>query len=322
MVRYTVKRVLMMIPIILIVTLILFILLYSLTGSSIRLMPAYGGGDALDSMFDFFGAGDNLFTKYIRYCYNVFFHLDLGKSGNGRLDVASELGYRVNNTLLLLASGVGVTLAAGIPIGVYCSMHKDSKGDRIINVVSLFFSSIPNYAVAMSLALIFSVYLRIIPVLSDYTTPTAFILPTLTITLGGVASVSRMTRASMLEVLEQPYITALRSKGLKEAEVVYSHALKNALIPVISILGGLISQLLFGTIVVEYFFNTPALGTYMLRAVSGRDHFAILGCTVVLAVILTVLNIVVDLLYAIASPQIRLRYSGKSGAGMRRGIVK
>ena len=310
MVRYIIRRILMIIPIILGVTLIVFFLLYTLPGSSIKYMEIDRGGDALDAIYRFFGAGSNFFTRYIRYCFNIFFHFDFSRSVNFRRNVMHELAYRGRNTLLLLLSGVGLTLVVGIPVGAYAAVHKDSKRDRAINIVTLFLSTIPNYAVAILLTLILVLYLRLLPLINSYTTPRAFILPALTISIGGIASIVRMTRTSMLEVLEKPYITALRSKGLGESSVIYRHALKNALIPVISVLGGLISQLLFGTLVVEFFFTVPALGSMMLNSVSVRDHFTILGCTVMLTVILVATNIVADILYALVDPQIRLRYAG------------
>jgi ABC-type dipeptide/oligopeptide/nickel transport system permease component len=175
----------------------------------------------------------------------------------------------------------------------------------------------------MILALVFCVSLRLLPILQSYTSPQAYILPAVTIALGGIASVARMARSAMLEVLEQPYITTLRSKGLGERSVVLKHALKNALLPIISTLGGFIAQLLCGTLVVEHFFNVPGLGSFMLTSISFRDHFEILGCAVILTIILMCLNLASDILYAFVNPKIRLRYAGKPAvhahAGQKRG---
>jgi len=322
MTMYLIKRILMIIPIVLGVTLILFVLLYSLVGSTIRFMPIYGGGDALDSLFGFLNASDNFFTKYIRYCYNVFVHFEFGRATPAARWLTTEFSYRVRNTMFILISGVGVTMIAGIPIGVFTATHKNSFADRIINIVSLFFSAIPSYALATLLTLAFVVYFRIIPLFSiDYRSPIAYILPSMAIMLGGVSSVSRMTRTSMLEVLDQPYITSLRGKGLKEREIIWKHALKNAVVPTIAVLGGLISSLLCGTLVIEYFFSVPGLGSFMLRAVSSRDHFAILGCTVIMTVILSVTNTVSDILYALINPQIRRQYVSAKRSAPGKGTV-
>ena len=319
MTRYIVKRILMIVPIVLCVILVLFVLLYLLPASNLNKMPIYGGGDALDSVFEFFNAQGGFFTRYIRYCYNILFHFNFNLVNARGYWLADNLFLRIRTTLYILACGVGATLLVGIPLGIYTAVRKNSLGDRIVNIVSLFFASIPNYSLALVITLIFSVYLRIIPLLTSYTSPIAFILPTLTIALGGISSIARMTRTSMLEVLDQPFVVGLRAKGLKESGVIYRHALKNALVPIISVLGGLISQMLCGTFVVEHFFNVPGLGSYMLRSVGQRNHFEILGCTVVVAILLSATNIASDILYSLVNPQIRLRYaknrSGRLGKG-------
>jgi peptide/nickel transport system permease protein len=319
MIKYIIKRILMIIPIVLGVIFVIFVMLYFLAGSSIRQMPISGDGDFLDSIFTFFNAGDNFVTKYIRYCWNILIKLDFGRSGNFGVSLARELRYRIRNTLFLLGSGVGVMLIVGIPTGVCAAVRKNRPGDRIINIATLLFSAIPGFSTAFFLTLVFAVYLKIMPVLISYTSPKAFLLPALTIALGGVASIARMVRASMIETLEQPYIIALRSKGLNETGVVYRHALKNALVPVVAVLGGLVSRLLLGTLVVEHFFSVPGLGSLMMTSVGMRDHNTILGCTAILTVILTATNIATDILYAFINPQIKLMYAAKSAADREMG---
>ena len=299
----------MIIPILLGVIIILFLILYYIPASNVRFISMQGDGDFLDSVFSFFKAGENLITKYLRYCYNVFFKFDFGRSGRMLPRLTFELKYRVSNTLKLLFSGVGAAMLVGIPLGVYSALRKHKTADRIISIITLILASIPSYSMAMLVTLLLVLSLNLLPLIPSYTSPVAFVLPMITISLGGISSIARMTRASMLEVLDQPYITALRSKGLGNTAIIWRHGLKNAFVPVVSILGGLIAQLLCGTFVVEYFFTVPGLGTLMLKSVSMRDHFAILGCTVVLTVILSVTNTAADILYALINPQIRLQYN-------------
>jgi len=319
MIRYLVKRVLLIFLIVLCVTFILFVLMYSLAASRIRLMPTYGGGDTLDAILGFINAGDNIVTKYVRYCYNLLFHLDFGRASSTGYYVTAELGVRTGTTLILLACSAAATFVIGIPAGIYAAMRKDGLWDRVINVTSLLLASIPNYSLALIIALVFVLYLGILPMSSMLLTPASFIMPTLVIALGGISSIARMTRSSMVDVLEQPYITALRSKGLKERRVIFRHALKNALVPVISVLGGFISQLLCGAFVAEHFFNLRGLGSYMLRSAGMRDHYEILGCTVIMTVILAALNIAADVLYAVVNPQIRRRYAKATGSVQGKG---
>jgi len=166
------------------------------------------------------------------------------------------------------------------------------------------------------IVLIIAVRLRLLPVLISYTSPKVFIMPMLTISLGGIASIARMTRTGMLEVLDQPYITALRSKGMRKHDV-FRHVLKNAMVPIISVLGGLIAQLLCGTLAVEYFFNVPGIGSFMLGSVSSRDHYTLLACAMVLTIILSITNTIADLLYAVVNPQIKMQYAKKTQNTMR-----
>ena len=309
MAKYLIKRVLMIIPVVIGVLFVMFAILYFIPASRIRMMPVYGDGDLLDSIYRYFNAGSNMITQFIRYCFNVFTKLDFGKTGSRTRWLEIDLGIRLRNTSMLLLTGVGATMVIGIPIGVLTAVHKDSIGDRIANVLTLLFSAVPTYAVAMFLAITLCVRLRILPLIPVYTELIAYVLPTMVISLGGIATIARMTRTSFIEVLEQPYVTALRAKGLVRASVIWKHAFKNALVPVISALGVLVSQLLCGTMVVEYFFNVPGLGTFMLRSVTERDHVAILACTIVMTIILSLTNTITDIFYSFINPQIRLRYT-------------
>ena len=310
MLKYTIKRILIVLPIVLLIIFILFILLYSLTGSRIRNMPIYRNGDVLDSVFTCLNASDNLITKYIRYCFNVLVYSDYGRLTSGR-QLSGVLTGGALNTVILLACGAITALLIGIPLGVLSALRKDQMADRIISVVSLIFNSIPNYMTAVIIALFFVLYLGILPMLHVKPTPAMYIMPTLAIALGGISSITRMTRASMIETLKQPYICALRAKGLDNFSVVYRHALKNALIPIISVLSSFISQLLFCSFVVENFFGVFGLGSFMIRSLGVREHYEILGCTVIMTIIIAATAIICDVTYAFLNPQIKLRYSSK-----------
>ncbi len=318
MARYILKRTLLIIPAILVILFILYSLMYFLPASRIAMMPVYRGGDVLDSFFAGINASDNYFTKFVRYIYNIVAYGDFGRSTATRVDLMSDIAYRIKNTLSLLLSGVGLTLIVGIPLGIYAAMRKGRAADRVVSVVTVFLSALPPYTIAIVLAIVVCVRLRLLPVIHVYTDPKAYILPAVTIALGGIASVARMARSSMLEVLDQPYITALRSKGLPERSVVLKHALKNALLPVISTLGGFIAQLLCGTLVVEIFFNVPGLGSFMVSSISTRDHYEILGCSVILVIILMCMNLASDILYALVNPKIRLRYAERPARRKRK----
>ncbi|MCL1834597.1 MAG: ABC transporter permease [Oscillospiraceae bacterium] len=307
MVRYIIFRLLRVIAIVLVVIFILFVLLYTLPGSRVGTIPISGYGDALDDIFESLNVKDGLLTKYIRYCYNVFVHFSFKSSPDTRYRTVSLIRARTLTTVYILVCGLALTLILGVPIGVYTAIRKNRPADRLINSILMLASSIPSYSIALLILLVFCAYLKILPVIVAPRTPVSYIMPTLTVAISGMSSVARMTRAYMLEVLEQPYITALRAKGIKESSVIYRHALKNALIPIISFLRGFSAQLLCGTLVVEQFFTLPGIGMHLLGAVSTRNHDDLLGGAVVMTIILALMNIVSDVAYAVFNPQIRLK---------------
>ena len=319
MTRYIIKRILMTMLIVFVVMFIVFVLLYWVSGYMMRVLPIEGDGDALDAMFAFFNASNNVFTRYLRYIFNVVFHFDFGTAWGG-WPLVYSLMERTRNTVIMLGTGTILTLIAGIPIGIIAAVKKDRLGDRIVNVLTTLLSSIPIFAIAFVILVFFVLHLRILPANFPYVTPSVFIMPAITIALNGIATVARMTRASMIEVLEQPYILALRARGLKESQVLCRHALKNALIPVISAFGGFVSQLFLGIFVVESFFTIHGLSSLILQSVElilrelGLIRFIheMLGAVLIMTVILAVVNLASDIAYTIVNPKIRLRYSSKS----------
>ena len=317
MARYIIKRILILIPVMLGVVFILFALMYNLTGSSMSFMPISGGGDALDSFFEFFNINANFFSRYLRYCYNVFVHFEFGLSSTNSIPVINALPLRIKMTTSLTFISGGVTFLIGIPLGIYSAMRKNRWQDNAVSFITMFLSAIPNYCLAMILCVFFAMKLRILP-LFGWQSPLHFVLPVLTLSVTGIASLIKITRASMLEVFDEQYITALRSKGLKERLVVFRHALKNAMVSIVSVLGNILAQLLCGSLVIENFFSIPGLGVYMLNSVGSRDHFALLGCTVFLTAMLLVVSLLTDVVYALVNPQIKRLYSGASARKQRK----
>ena len=317
MTRYVVKRVLILIPVMLGVIFLLFTLMYNLLGSSMRFMPIDGGGDALDSFFSLVNMNANFFSRYLRYCYNAFIHFEFGVSSANSLPVMNALPMRIRFTATLTFVSAAVTFIIGIPLGIYSAMRKNRWQDNAVSFITMLLSAIPNYCLAMILCVFFAMRLRILP-LFGFQTPVHFILPIFALSVTGIASLIRITRASMLEIFDEQYITALRSKGLKERLVVFRHALKNAMVPIVSVIGNILAQLLCGSLVIENFFSIPGLGMYMLRSVSARDHFELLGCTVFLTAMLLVVSLFSDIAYAFLDPQIRQQYSGNSARKIRK----
>ena len=302
MTRYIIKRCIMIIPIVLGVIFCVFVMLYHLPGSSISRMPIYAYGDRLDFIFRSFDTGSSIWAQYLRYCYNVFIHFDFG------LSRAFNVSNRVKLTLILMSLGVAFALIIGVLSGIYTAIYHNKWQDHVIMFLTLLFSSIPSYCIALILCIIFVRILNVLP-LFGIDSPAHFILPTLTLSAGGIAMVTRTTRASFLGVLSQNFIIALHARGLKEQTVIYLHALKNALVPVASLLGTLTAQLLFNSFVAEYFFSIHGIGSLLLESVGSRNHLAVLCSSVILAMILSIIFLFTDLLYTLINPNLKLQYT-------------
>ena len=315
MARYLLKRILLVVPVMLTVVLLVFGLLYLIPGSALNRMPVAGNGDGLDAFFAATGLEDGFFAKYLRYCYNILFHLDFGFSARYSSALGPQLLSRWGYTLRLSGAGLLTAAAVGLPAGVCAAVGRHRWPDRVISVASTVCSSVPSYWLALVLTLLFALRLDLLPA-SGVSRPGGLILPVATVAVGGVAQLVPIVRAAMLETLDQPYVTALRAKGLRERLVLVRHGLRNALIPIAAALGELSVKLLCGTLVAEKFFAIPGVGYYLLTSVTQREHGAILGCAVSIALLLVVVDLATDLLCLWADPQMKKRLT--AGAERRR----
>jgi peptide/nickel transport system permease protein len=218
--------------------------------------------------------------------------------------VGTLVAQRYPYTLLLTASALLVGLALSIPAGVHSARRKNRWDDRTISVLSLFGLSFPNFALGPILILLFSIKLGWLPV-SGSGSFAHMVLPA--ITMGGAlaAILTRMVRTSMLEELGQDYIRTARAKGLSEQVVVYRHALRNALVPVLTVVGLQFAALLAGAIVTETIFAGPGVGRLVIQAIGNRDYFLVQGCILTIGLTYVAVNFVTDLLYSVANPKIR-----------------
>ena len=201
-----------------------------------------------------------------------------------------------------------VTAILGIPLGIIAATHQNSIFDYIVTVVSMFFASMPNFWMALMMIIIFSLHLRWVPA-TGLATWKAWILPVLSLGLSPVASVTRMTRSSMLEVIRQDYIRTARAKGLEERTVIRRHALKNALINVVTVIGFQMSMIMGGSVIVESIFAIPGLGTYMMQGINTKDYPVVQGCVLVIALSVCIMNLLVDLFYGFIDPRVMAQYT-------------
>jgi peptide/nickel transport system permease protein len=239
---------------------------------------------------------------------------DWGESLLMNLPVGPLLWQRLRNSAVLALFAWLFSAVLGIGLGVIASLYRDRWPDRVITIFTVFFLSFPPFVIAVFLMIVFSLWLRWLPASSMieadanlFTSLRFLILPTLTLTLGSLAEVARLVRASLIEVLESDYIRTARSKGLPGQLIVLRHALRNALLPAVSVLALNIGYLMSGAVLVESVFAYPGLGRLLLQAINQRDLPLLQGVTLVAATIYALANLVADLAYGWLNP--RIRYS-------------
>ena len=304
MLRYTATRLLYMLPVIWLVVSIVFLLIHLVPGDPIQQMLGEGATSAdLQAARHAYGLDVPIGQQYVNYWRGVL-HGNLGQSLRFNRNVASVIAERYPFTLQLTLAGLAVALALSIPAGVHSARRRNRWDDRVISFVSLLGLSFPNFALGPILILFFAIKLGALPV-SGSGTLSHLVLPA--ITLGGAlaAILTRMVRTSMLEELGQDYIRTARAKGLPERTVVYRHALRNAMIPVLTVVGLQFGALLAGAIVTETIFSWPGIGRLTIQAISNRDYYLVEGCILAIGLTYVGVNFLTDLLYSVANPRIR-----------------
>ncbi len=304
MLRYFAHRFLYTLPVIWLVVSLVFLLIHLVPGDPVAQMLGEGAPAAdLAATRHAYGLDLPLWQQYVSYWKGVV-HGDLGTSLRYNQSVSKLLGQRYPYTLQLTLAALAVAVLLSIPAGVHSARQRNRWDDRAISVVSLFGLSFPNFALGPILILLFSIKLGLLPVSGSGTFANQ-VLPA--ITMGGAlaAILTRMVRTSMLEELSQDYVRTARAKGLNENTVVYRHALRNALIPVITVLGLQFGALLAGAIVTETIFSWPGVGRLTIQAISNRDYYLVQGCILAIGLTYVAVNFLTDLLYSAVNPRIR-----------------
>ena len=293
-----------MIPVLWLVVSVVFLLIHLVPGDPIQQMLGEGATAAdIQSLRHDYGLDVPLGRQYLNYWSDVL-KGKLGKSLRFNQDVAVVIAQRYPWTLQLTVGAMIVALVISIPAGVRSARRRNRWDDRALSFISLLGLSFPNFALGPILILFFAIQLALLPV-SGAGTFAHLILPA--ITLGGslAAILTRMVRTAMLEELGQDYIRTARAKGLSENIVVYKHALRNALVPVLTVVGLQFGALLAGTIVTEMIFSWPGIGRLTFQAISSRDYYLVQGCILAIGLTYVVVNFLTDFLYSLANPRIR-----------------
>jgi len=307
MYKYVLRRIVMMIPVIIGVTFFVFFVMKLAPGDPARMIA---GSDAseqdIQQLRQELGLNRPILVQYADYMIKLV-QGNMGKSyANGKL-VSSEIAARFPATGELALCAMILAIIVAIPIGILSATKQYSVADNVGMVVALLGVSMPNFWLGLLLIIIFSLQLGILPSGGNDGLK-SLILPSLTLAVGQVANLTRTTRSSMLEVIRQDYIRTVRAKGVNEKKVIRRHALRNALIPVVTVIGLQLGTLLGGAVITETVFAWPGIGRLMIDSIKKKDEPMVLGCLIIFAVCFSVVNLLVDILYAYIDPRIKSQY--------------
>ncbi len=304
MIRLLGMRLVYTLPVLWLVVSVVFLLIHAVPGDPIQAMLGEGAASTdVQAARHAYGLDQPVSIQYVNYWKGVL-HGQLGKSIRLNDDVARLVWERYPYTLKLTLAALAFALLIALPAGIRSAQRRDRWDDRMLSFVSLLGLSFPNFALGPILILFFAIGLGLLPV-SGSGSWQHLVLPA--ITMGGslAAILTRMVRTAMLEELGQDYIRTARAKGLPEHVVVYKHALRNAMVPVLTVLGLQFGALLAGAIVTEIIFSWPGIGRLTISAISNRDYYLVQGCILAIGLTYIVVNLFTDILYSVINPRIR-----------------
>ena len=313
--RYILKRLVMLIPVLIGVTFMVYFIL-SLSPGDTAAIIAGEGADAqtIEAVRKDLGLDKPVIVQYGKYMWNLL-HGDMGVSYSTKRPVFTTIMSSFPNTAKLAFWSILVAVAIALPIGIISATRQYSAVDNVGMVAALLGVATPNFWLGLMLIIIFALRLQWLPAsMPSIAAASAkyWILPAITIGLPPVASVLRFTRSTMLDVVRQDYIRTARSKGLSEKVVIFKHALRNALLPIITFVGIMLGGTVAGSVVIESIFSIPGIGSLVTTAVSNQDYPIIQGCVLVLSILICLINLVVDVIYGFVDPRIMSMYtSGK-----------
>ena len=307
MYRYIAKRICMLIPVLLGITLIIFTIMSLAPGEPGRIiLGERASPEAVEELNRELGYYDPFIVQYLNYLKDICTG-NMGNSYKTGLPVIEEIMARLPVTISLAALAMLFSTLMSVPLGVLAAVKQHSIFDSLTMVAALFFIAMPAFWLGILLFLFFSIYLGIFPVMGA-SSFRHFVLPALTLALTNMAIDLRMTRSSMLEVMRQDYIRTARAKGVSDKVVIFRHALKNAMIPVITSIGINFGYLLGGTIVTEQVFGMPGLGSLLINAIRTKDTPLLTGTVLFLAFMFSVVTLIVDVSYGFFDPKIKAQY--------------
>lgn len=309
MAKYIIKRILMVpVLLILIAMFVFFLLNLSAADPVLMMMPSEYTQEDYDAMAERFGLDEPKPIQFLNWVKNAVTG-EFGTSYKSKAPVSDEVLYRIPTSLKLAGITTLLMILIGVPMGVMCAVKQYSVFDNIVNIGAKFMGSIPGFWLGLMLMLVFAVNLKWVPGFG-MTGWKSWILPVFTFLLPYLANYLRQVRSAMLDCIRQDYVRTSRSKGQKESLVIFRDALKNALLPIITLTGGTFASMIGGAVMVEQVFAFPGIGYKVLEGINNRDMPVILACTMILALFTIGAQLIIDILYAVVDPRIRSSFSG------------
>jgi ABC-type dipeptide/oligopeptide/nickel transport system permease component len=306
MLRYVLARLLSLIPILIVVSILVFLMVHLIPGDPVRNILGLGASpEAVAATREELGLTKPLHIQYFSFLGRIL-RGDFGTSIRTKMPVIEEIKDRYRYTIVLAVGGTLVAALVGIVIGIVSAVRQNKFWDNFLMVFSLLSVSTPSFFLALLFILLFSLALGWLPSIGMQSWR-HYILPILALGMQSVGLIARMTRSAMLEVLREDYIRTARAKGVSRLKVIYVHALRNALIPVLTIVGLRFGGLLAGSALIESVFAIPGIGRLMIDAVLTRDYPVVQSTVLVLSVTFVLINTLVDILYRIVDPRIHYR---------------
>ncbi len=309
MARYVIKRLLMMIVIMVAAAAVVFTIMYLVPDDPARLLLGTNATESLiQAKRESLGLNRPYLVQLGEFLYNAFLRFDFGESWRYGTNVISEMATRLPRTLIIGVSAMILNVTLGTLLGIFAATHQGKWQDSTTMAISMIFVSCPDFWVALMFVLLFSSHLRWLPAMGIDSWK-CYILPIICSALGGVAINSRQARSAMLETIRADFVTTARAKGQKEQVIVRKHMLPNAMMPIITGVGGGLAAVVAGSPVMETVFSIPGIGQYMLVGIDARDRPIVCGCVVFFALFTSLAMLITDLAYAFLDPRIKARYS-------------
>ncbi len=309
MVKYIVKRLILIIPIIFGISIILFTIMNLTPGDPAQMLigDTYTE-EALEQLRAELGLDKPFFQQYIDYIWNAL-HGDFGISYRTRNPVFDEVFSRFPHTVAITFLSIIIQVVVGVIVGIVAAVKQYSLLDTVSQAITMVLASVPDFWIGLMLLLLFSVKLGLLP-LSGIENWTGYILPAVAVALPYMANLIRLTRSTMLDVMRMDYIDTAKAKGVPKKKIIFKHALKNALLPVVTLAGVNISWMLGGTIVIEQVFNIPGIGSLMITSIRNKDTPVVMATVMFIAVLSCLINLATDLIYAAIDPRVKAQIKG------------